>query len=273
VITGRTRVAAVIGWPVEHSRSPVIHNAAFAAVGLDWVYTALPVRPGHGADALRGAAALGLAGLNVTMPHKEDVARACTELTPAAAVLRSVNTVVFRADGSTLGDSTDGEGFLRSLADAGLDPNRRRFVVLGAGGAARAVAAALVGAGGVVAVAARRHEAVTELAAAIPGVGVERWPGADAVEADVVVNATPIGMGADEHSPITPRAGQWVVDLVYHPPETPLLAAARAVGAPTLGGLGMLVHQAALAFERWTGVPAPLEAMRAAAIGAVGGPG
>jgi shikimate dehydrogenase len=266
VISGATRVAAVIGSPVAHSRSPAIHNAGFAAAGLDWVYVALEVPPGSGADAVRAAAALGLGGLSVTMPHKADAADACDELTPAAATLRSVNTVVVRDDRSTLGDSTDGEGFLRALADEGLDPSDRSVLLLGAGGAARAVAAALVGRGARVAVAARRPGAAAELAAMQPGVGVAPWPGAGVpTTADVVVNATPVGMGTDPGLPVEPRADQWVVDLVYHPLETPLLAAARAAGATTIDGLGMLVHQAALAFERWTGVPAPLAAMRAAA--------
>jgi shikimate dehydrogenase len=264
-VSGHTRVAGVIGWPVEHSRSPAIHNAAFAALGLDWVYGAFPVRPGDGAAAVRGAAVLGLAGLNVTMPHKADVVAACDELSPAAAALASVNTVVFRPDGSILGDSTDGAGFLRSLADEGLDPRGRRVLVLGAGGAARAVLAALVDAGATVAVAARRPEAAQRCAADLPGVAAAEWP-ADVADVPVVVNATPIGMGEDPALPVEPVEGQWVVDLVYHPLETPLLAAAARVGAHPVGGLGMLVHQAALSFERWTGVPAPVEAMRAAAL-------
>jgi shikimate dehydrogenase len=265
VITGETRLAAVIGAPVRHSRSPTIHNAAFAAAGLDWVYVALEVAPGSGFAAVRSLPTLGIAGINVTMPHKADAARACDELTPAAAHLGSVNTVVLRPDGSLLGDSTDGEGFLRALADAGLDPAGRSVVVLGAGGAARAVAAALVGAGAGVTVAARRPDAAEELAAAVEGVTLTAWPERALPAADVVVNATPIGMGDNRDIPCEPCPGQWVVDLVYHPLETALLARAAAVGAHPVGGLGMLVHQAALSFERWTGVAAPLDAMRAAA--------
>jgi len=265
MITGETKLAAVIGSPVRHSRSPVIHNAAFAATGLDWVYVALEVAPGSGFDAVRALAVLGIAGINVTMPHKSDAARACDELTDAAARLGSVNTVVVRADGSCLGDSTDGEGFLRSLAEAGLDPAQRSAVVLGAGGAARAVSAALVGAGARVAVAARREAAAADVAASVPGAGVRAWPGREPLLADIVVNATPIGMGENRDIPCEPRAGQWIVDLVYHPLETRLLERAAEVGARPIGGLGMLVHQAALSFERWTGVPAPLAEMRKAA--------
>lgn len=265
MITGATKLVAVIGSPVRHSRSPMIHNAAFAATGLDWVYVALEVAPGRGFDAVRALPDLGLAGINVTMPHKADAARACDELTPVAATLGSVNTVVVRPDGSRFGASTDGAGFLASLNAEGLDPSSRSVLVLGAGGAARAVVAALQGSGAQVAVAARRAEAAASLASAIPGVRAVDWPGADAVAADVVVNATPIGMGDDPRLPVEPVPDQWIVDLVYHPLRTPLLARAETVGAHPIGGLGMLVHQAALAFELWTGIAAPLEAMRAAA--------
>ncbi len=265
MISGTTKVAAVIGSPVRHSRSPRIHNAAFAAAGLDWVYVALEVQRGGGFDAVRALPTLGIGGINVTMPHKADAARACDHLTETAAALGSVNTVVVNADGSTRGDSTDGEGFLRSVADAGLDVAGRTVLVLGAGGAAHAVAAALVTKGAQVRVAARREHAAAELVARVPGVEVAPWPETGSADTEVVVNATPIGMGSDATVPIQPRVDQWVVDLVYHPVETAFLAEARRVGAHRVGGLGMLVHQAALSFEQWTGVAAPLAAMFEAA--------
>ncbi|MGH8999095.1 MAG: shikimate dehydrogenase family protein, partial [Acidimicrobiia bacterium] len=134
-----TKVVGVIGDPVRHSLSPAIHNAAFAACGLDWVYVAFPVARGSGGAAVGAAAALGLAGLNVTMPHKEDAASACDDLTADAAALAAVNTVVVGAGGRTLGDSTDGGGFLAALAADGIDVAGRSVLVLGAGGAARAV--------------------------------------------------------------------------------------------------------------------------------------
>ena len=266
IITGATRLAAVIGSPVRHSRSPAIQNAAFAAAGLDWVYVALEVATGRGTEAVRALPTLGIAGVNVTMPHKAAAAAACDARTPAAARLGSVNTVLVRDDGSLLGDSTDGEGFLRSLGDAGLDPAGRSVLLLGAGGAARAVAAALVELGARVQVAARRTDAAEELGRVVPDVTVGVWPEAGAVSAEIVVNATPIGMGGADAPPVVPVADQWIVDLVYHPLETPWLRRAESAGAHAVGGLGMLVHQAALSFECWTGVPAPLEAMRAAAI-------
>lgn len=273
-ISGTTRVVGVIGDPVTHSLSPILHNAAFDALGLDWVYVAFPVGAGHGGEAVRAVGPLGLAGLNVTMPHKAAAADACDELTPDAATLRSVNTVVALGDGRVLGDSTDGEGFVGSLLAAGCEPEGREVVVLGAGGAARAVALALRRRGARVSIAARRPEAAAQ-AVTIAGGSARAilWSEAgDALAgADVVVNATPVGMGG-EGIPVDPgllRAGQVVADLVYHPRETPLLAAARGAGAQPVDGIGMLVHQAALAFERWTGAPPPLEVMQAAAVNAL----
>lgn len=265
-ITAATRVVGVIGDPVAHSRSPAIHNAAFDALGLDWVYVAFPVARGGGAAAVRAVRALGLAGLNVTMPHKADAATACDDLTPVAAALGAVNTVVVDQDGALIGHSTDGPGFLRSLGDEGVDVSGRRCLVVGAGGAARAIAHALGDAGAGVTVAARRQDQARSAAALVRGgtaIPVEDV----AVEGfDVVVNATPLGMH-DEAPPFDParlRSGQFVYDTVY-PAETPLLAEARARGARVAGGLGMLVHQGALAFELWTGSAPPLDVMRAAA--------
>src|SRR5262249_27984882 len=157
-ISGSTRVVGVIGDPVAHSRSPAIHNAAFAALGLDWVYVAFPVAAGRGADAVAAVRTLGIEGLSVTMPHKSDVAAACDELTPGAAALGAGNTVI-RSDGTVRGDSTDGPGFVSALLDHGIEPRGRRVLVLGAGGAARAIVDALGRAGAIVTVAARRPAA------------------------------------------------------------------------------------------------------------------
>jgi shikimate dehydrogenase len=264
-ITGSTRVVGVIGDPVVHSRSPAMHNAAFAALGLDWVYVAFPVARGDGAAAVRAVPALGLSGLNVTMPHKGDAARACDDLAPEAAALGAVNTVV-NADGALVGHSTDGEGFLRALDDEGVAVRGRRALVVGAGGAARAISHALGRAGAAVTVAARRPDAARDVAALTPD-GVTAGIDDIAVEHfDVIVNATPLGMRG-EPPPFDPaglHAGQFVYDTVY-PTETPLLRDARARGLRAAGGLGMLVHQGALSFSLWTGVEPPLDIMRAAA--------
>jgi shikimate dehydrogenase len=267
-VRGSTRVAGIIGDPIAHSRSPAIHNAAFAALGLDWVFVAFPVRAGDGEHAVRAMAALQIAGLNVTMPHKTDAARACDELSAGAAALQSVNTVVLR-DGALFGDSTDGEGFVRALRAEGHDPAGRSCAVLGAGGAARAIVRALGEAGARVSVVARRPDAAEAAAGLAPDADATTFEHVDAVvgAADIVVNATPLGMRGEDvpfrSDVLTP--GQFVVDTVYHPAETPLLAAARARGVPCANGLGMLVHQAALAFELWTGESAPLAVMLGAA--------
>jgi shikimate dehydrogenase len=265
MITGATRVVAIIGDPVGHSRSPAMHNAAFDALGLDWVYVAFPVPRGQGAAAVQAVATLGLAGLNVTMPHKADAAAACDDLSSEAAALGAVNTVV-NMDGTLAGHSTDGDGFLRALDDEGITVAGRRAVVLGSGGAGRAITHALGRVGAHVTVAARRPEAARSAAALAPGgvaVGVDEL----AVESfDVVVNATPLGMEGQPPPFDTDRlhAGQFVFDTVY-PVETPLLREARARGLRAAGGLDMLVHQGALSFSLWTGVAPPLELMRAAA--------
>ena len=266
-LSGHTRVVGVIGDPVVHSLSPTLHNAAFEALGLDWVYVAFPVPRGRGADAVAAVPALGLAGLNVTMPHKEDVPGACHELSADAAALRSVNTVVLLPDGRTLGDSTDGPGFLDALADEAIGVAGRSILVLGAGGAARAIVLARGRAGAAVTVAARRPDAAEAAAALAPGGRAVPIGAVDPSPFAVVVNATPLGMSGGDPLPVDPgslHTGHTVVDLVYHPADTPLLAAARAQGAAAVNGLGMLLHQAARAFTQWTGEPAPLEAMRAA---------
>jgi shikimate dehydrogenase len=268
-VTGATRLTGIIGDPVTHSLSPAIHNAAYAACGLDWVYVAFPVAPGDAAAALHAMRSLGIGGLSVTMPHKTDAAVACDTLTPTAAALAAVNTVAPRDDG-LLGDSTDGEGFLRALHDEEVDVAGRRCLVLGAGGAGRALVHALGMAGASVTVAARSEERAAAAA--------QLAPGADAISlrrvderlssVDVVINVTPVGMSGEP--PLFDvsllRDEQFVFDTVYFPAETPLLAAARGRGIRGANGLGMLVHQAALTFEIFTGVEAPLEVMRAAAL-------
>ena len=271
-LSGHTRVVGVIGDPVAHSLSPTLHNAAFEALGLDWVYVAFPVPRGGGADAVAAVPALGLAGFNVTMPHKEDVAGACSELTADAAALRSVNTVVALPDGRTLGDSTDGPGFLDALADEAIGIAGQPVLVLGAGGAARAIVLALGRTGAAVTVAARRPDAAEAAAALAPGGRALPIGAVDPSSYAVVVNATPLGMSGGDPLPVDPEslhANHAVVDLVYHPADTPLLTAARAQGATAVNGLGMLLHQAARSFTQWTGRPAPLEAMRSAVTAAL----
>ena len=266
--TGSTRVAGVIGSPIRHSLSPVLHNAAFRALDLDWVFLAFEVPEGEGAAAVHGARALGIEGLSVTMPHKAEVLPALDKLSPTAEKLGAVNTVT-RQGSALLGESTDGPGFLDALRlDEGFDPDGRRCVVLGAGGAGRAVVLALAEAGASEVTVVNRTAERGDSAAALAG-SVGRVGTVEAVaEADLVVNATSVGMGDGQvpFDPSTLAKGQLVVDLVYHPAVTPLVAGARAAGATAVNGLGMLIHQAAHAFRHWTGQEPPLPAMSAAAL-------
>jgi shikimate dehydrogenase len=254
-----------------------MHNAAFQVLGLDWAYVAFDVEPEDLPSALRGARALGIEGLSVTIPHKEATAPGMDKLSPLAEALGAVNTVVREPGGALRGENTDGAGFLRALQDdEGFDPLNRRCLVVGAGGAARAVVRALADAGAaevvVVNRTVERAEAVVALAGRCGRVGVE----GDAGEADLVVNATPLGMAGtslDGQLPLDPvhlGPGQLVVDLVTTPAITPLIEAARARGAVAANGLGMLVHQAALAFRLWTGQEPPVAAMSAAALTELG---
>lgn len=270
--TGSTTVAALIGSPVAHSLSPALHNAAFAAAGLDWVYVAFDVAPGQARRALDAMRVLGLGGLSVTMPHKQDVHAAVDEVAPGADALRSVNTVVRGPAGRLVGHSTDGDGFIASLhADAGFDPAGARVVVLGAGGAARAVVEAVARHGAAEVVVLNRTPERGAEAAALAGARVRTGTPQSIGEADLVVNATSVGMGEPADTGAVPcdpellRPGQLVVDLVYHPIETAFLAAARARGARVLDGLGMLVHQAVLQQELWTGHRPDPVVMRTAA--------
>lgn len=270
-VTGATRVAAVIGSPVRHSLSPVLLNAAFSATGLDWVYAAFEVPDGRGAAAIGAMRTLGLGGLSVTMPHKVAAHDAVDVRTPVADALGAVNCVFW--DGDRLaGDNTDGPGLVDALAhDPGIEVAGRRCVLVGAGGAGRAVAKALGEAGAAEVVVVNRSPAPAARAAELAGPAGRVGTAADVPVADLVVNATPLGMGdrGDRAGAALPveaaalRAGQVVVDLVYHPAETPLLAAARAAGATAVNGVGMLVHQAGRAFSRWTGREAPIAAMTA----------
>ncbi|MFN2588121.1 MAG: shikimate dehydrogenase [Actinomycetota bacterium] len=273
--TGSSSFVGILGWPLEQTLSPVIHNVAFRRLALDWTYLSWPVEPRLLGDAVRGLRALGARGANVTMPHKETVIEHLDELSGDARAIGAVNTIQ-RVGDRLVGHNTDVDGFLEFLAgDAGFDAAGRRALVLGAGGAARAVMKALDGLGAAeVSVAARSAEKAGAVAALAQRAAarVEQWDAAPkaAGKADLVVNATPLGAAGEHALPGTAlRPGQCVVDLLYVPPSTPLVDAARAAGAQAWGGLGMLVRQAAASFTIWTGQAAPIEAMSAAAIHAI----
>jgi shikimate dehydrogenase len=284
-------LVGVIGSPIAHSLSPLLHETAFRALGLgeSWQSFAFEIPPGSAAAALDEMREAAVAGLSVTMPHKADAAALVDECSAVARDLHAVNCVVNR-DGSLYGDNTDGEGFLASLSRAaGFDASGRRCLVAGAGGAARAVVRALADAGAAqVVVVNRTPERAGEAAALAGPAGASVAPEdvkslATAVEgADLVVNATPLGMEpATTLRRAMEQARQWLVppelfhpgqvaaDLVYVPRRTPWLVEAEERGATPVDGLGMLVHQAAGAITRWTGREAPVEAMWQAAVAAL----
>lgn len=274
-----SRVVGVIGDPVGHSLSPLLHNSAFDALGIDWVSVGFAVEASGLPGAVAGIRALGLCGVSVTMPHKAPVAEIVDRLSGTATVLGAVNCIA-REHGELVGHNTDGEGFLASLRrGAKFEPAGRRCVVVGAGGAGRAVVRALADAGAAEIVVVARTPASARRSAALAGAAGRPGAASDVERADLVVDATPVGMtGTDAVGaplvvdPALLGPGQLVVDLVYDPQVTPLLAAATERGASVLGGLGMLVHQAAVQLKLWTGLDAPVDSMWAAVGSTLRGP-
>lgn len=303
IVTGESRLLGLLGWPVAHSLSPAMHNAAAVALGLDVVYLPLPVAPGTVADALRGLKALGFLGANVTVPHKQAVMAYLESIEPAAQAIGAVNTINVlpsndRQDltdrrprttdhrnrqspiSNLYGYNTDWSGFLADLHQHEVAIDGRDCLVLGAGGSARAVAYALAKSGGRVTVLARRPAQAEGLVADLQGhldeaagpLRVAPWtalPEFREVKTPLIVNTTPVGMHPQVGASPWPddpgfASGSVVYDLVYNPQETRLMRQARAAGCRALNGLGMLLQQGALAFEIWTGVKPPLEVMAAA---------
>ncbi len=280
-LSAATAVVGVIGDPVAHSLSPLLHNTAFEVMGVDWVSVGFPVEAGHAGAALEGAAALGVRGLSVTMPHKDAVARLVGQRSPLADRLGAVNCLVMKGQ-RWFGENTDGPGFVASVRHGGrFEPDGARCLVVGAGGAARAVTAALADAGAAEVVVVNRTQDRAASAAALAGRAGRVGAATDATACGLVVNATPLGMGTGSVPaasaaggatawPVDPSLlgpGQMVVDLVYHPRTTPWMAAAASRGATVANGVGMLVHQAALQLTAWTGMEAPVGAMWEAVTG------
>jgi len=262
ILSTGSRLAGVMGWPLGHSRSPRVHGYWIEQHRIDGAYLPLPVRPGAFAPALRALAALGFRGVNVTIPHKEAALAACDRVDAGARRIGAVNTVVMR-DGRLEGCNSDGFGFLESLRQGrpDWDPAAGPAVVLGAGGAARAVVAALLDAGVPSLRLVNRTLARAEaLAAALGGpIEVAAWDRAAACldGAALLVNATSLGLSGQPPLDLdlgALPAAALVTDIVYQPLVTPLLAAAAARGNPTVDGLGMLLHQARPGFEAWFGV-------------------
>lgn len=269
-ITGRTRVVGIIGDPVAHSRSPAMHNAAFAALGLDWVYVPFPVAGANVTAAVAAVRALGLAGVNVTVPHKEAVIPHLDALTPLARRIGAVNTIVNRG-GRLLGDNTDVHGFAATVRQQRLRLRGCHVLIIGAGGAARAVLFALADAGvGRVTIANRTAARASALAQRMRGLRRDTVSLAaladDGLLGDVamVVNTTSLGLHTTTFPPLAAaatRRGCVFIDLLYGG-DTPFLHRARAAGRRTCDGAEMLLHQGGRAFTIWTGRRAPLSVMR-----------
>jgi shikimate dehydrogenase len=275
-INGHTRLLGLLGYPIEHTLSPAMYNAAFDALKLDYCYVPLPVAPEDLAAAIPGLAALGFVG--VTIPHKRAVMSLLDEVSEEAADIGAVNTIEFR-EGHRIGHNTDGFGFLAAMTEQGISVQGFQSLVLGAGGAARSVVYSLVKAGSSVTVLNRTEErAATLVNSLMPhagGLALRSGPltaaavDAFAPEADLVVNTTSLGMTPHEESSPWPEdlpfpSKAIAYDLVYAPPKTAFLQTAAMAGAHPIGGLRMLIHQGAIAFEKWTGQPAPLNVMSSA---------
>lgn len=267
-VTGQTRLAGVVGWPVMHSRSPRLHNLWIARYGIDGAYVPLAVRPGMLEVALRGLLHAGFAGVNITLPHKETALALCDEHDEVAFRAGAANTLTFTEDGRIFGSNTDGEGWLASMRQAGVDPQAGPALLLGAGGSTRALAASLLALGVRVTITNRTESRAAALAAALPGLEVIAWERREDALSDhaLLVNTTSVGLAggngseAEEGAPGSPIAldrapsGLVVNDIVYVPLETRLLADANARGLRTVDGLGMLLHQARPGFAAWFGV-------------------
>jgi shikimate dehydrogenase len=258
ILSGRARIAGVTGWPVAHSRSPRLHGFWLERHRIDGAYVPLPIRPEAFEDAIRGLAVSGFAGLNVTIPHKLAAFAVCDTVDESARRAGAVNTIVFR-DGKVAGSNTDGWGFVANLRAHGVEPAAGPALVLGAGGAARAIAAALQDCGVPVSVANRTVERATALARTLPGLSVLPWEQRASALAGfaLVVNTTSLGMAGQAPLDLDldgAPASLAVADIVYAPLETPLLAAARNRGLTAVEGLGMLLHQAVPGFRAWFGV-------------------
>ncbi len=280
-ITGQTKIVGIIGDPIKHSRSPQIHNAAIAALGLDYVYVPFHVPSDNLGAAIEGFKAIDVVGINVTIPHKQSVIPYLDEISREATLIGAVNTLIFR-EGAIIGENTDAPGFLQAMAEDDLDvPQGGSAVVIGAGGSARAIVVALALAGvRTICITNRTVSKAVALAAdlsdktdaSIYGIGLDDSKLPNAIgTSQLIVNTASTSMDVSHPLLIDPA---WlaplsiVYDIVYTPPETRLLQAAAEKECHVIGGLGMLVHQGAIAFEKWTGVNPPLEIMRQALQGA-----
>lgn len=269
-ISGKTGIVALLGFPVGHSLSPAMHNAAFEHLGLDFCYVAFPVAPELLQDAVRAVRALGLRGVNVTVPHKEKVISFLDEVSEEASFIGAVNTIL-NSNGVLKGYNTDGRGFMESLSEAGISAEGKRVLIIGAGGACRAVSYYLSEAAHTLQIYDIDNDKVEGLVRDLTRIrsNVSRLGSLDSLDGiDILINATPLGLKDTDPSPVDISlitGNITVCDLIYK--ETDLLRTASLKGCRTLNGLGMLLYQGLLAFEIWTGIRPPVDIMRNAIIG------
>jgi shikimate dehydrogenase len=281
-ISGKTKVCGIIGDPIEHTMSPVMHNAAFQKLDLDFVYLPFRVKKEELSRAVDGVRALNIKGLNVTIPHKVAIIPFLDKLDPLAEKIGAINTIV-NDEGVLTGYNTDATGFLQALLEQGVEPEGKTTVILGAGGASRGISFILAERGAHLVILNRKSGRVEELAQRITRVFKKEVTALPLNEenlakvlarADILVNTTSVGMNPDiDETPVRARlleSGMIVFDIVYNPVQTRLLKEAEAAGAKTINGLEMLVWQGAMAFEKWTGQKAPLDLMKKEAIKALG---
>lgn len=279
-ISGKARICGIIGDPVEHTMSPVMHNAAFNKLGLDFIYIPFLVKKEFLKEAIEGMKAMNIRGLSVTQPHKVEVMKLLDSIDPLAEKMGTVNTIV-NDSGILTGSNTDAGGFLRGLLENGIEPTGKNVVVLGAGGASRAVSFILADRGANLVILNRLlelewAESLAERISSNFSVKVEALELTSnnlkkaIVEADILVNTTNVGMSPDTDKTLVDpdllRQGLVVYDVIYNPIKTRLLKEAEKAGAKIISGLDMLVYQGVIAFEKWTGQKAPVEVMKEAAL-------
>ncbi len=281
MVTAHTFKVGLVSWPVGHSLSPVMHNAAFTELGLDWIYLPLPVEPSHLEEGVRGLVALNFTGFNVSVPHKTNMVKFLDEKSEAVTQMRAVNTVKI-ADSRLIGSNTDPEGFIRALREGGMEPEGKRVVIMGAGGAARAALYGLSTLQGtsVVVIDVVEQQAlsiVRDMGATFPPHALSYRIASDESfvaireNVDLLVNASPIGMNPHTDASAWPDSIDLpekavCFDMVYNPLNTKFLDRASRAGLKTISGLGMLVNQGAVSFETWTGEKAPRDLMYAVCL-------
>lgn len=264
-LSGKTTITGIFGYPVEHTLSPAMHNAAFEHLSLDYCYVPFSVRPEFLGNAVTAIRALNLRGVNVTVPHKEKIMSFLDKVDKEASFIGAVNTIL-NSDGALTGYNTDGRGFIGALSEAEISTARKTIMILGAGGASKSISYYLSEKAAKLLIFDIDKDKAVRLAKDLGSIrsNVEYTDSiSDLNGIDILINATPLGLKDADLSPVPVSLitqDMIVCDLIYR--DTPLLTAAAAKGCKTMNGIGMLLHQGVLAFEIWTGIPPPVDIMR-----------